>query len=123
MATTAQAPALFVIFGGTGDLATRKLFPALAQSVVEGLINELTQFVGVGRAAKPDEAFRADIRAALAAAKFTPEQSTKAPRAAPLPADRRQQDRGFPRARTTAAEPVRAAPHSGQLRVLPVAAA
>ncbi len=77
MATTAQDPALFVIFGGTGDLATRKLFPALAQSVAEGLINELTQFVGVGRAAKPDEAFRADIRAALAAAKFTPEQSQK----------------------------------------------
>ena len=69
MATT-QEPALFIIFGGTGDLATRKLFPALLQSIVEGLLDERTRLVGVGRATKTDDAFRGDIRAA------------------PLPADR-----------------------------------
>ena len=77
MAKTKQEPALFVIFGGTGDLATRKLFPALAQSIVEGVLDERTQLVGVGRAAKTDEAFRGDIGAALEKAKFTPEQSGK----------------------------------------------
>jgi glucose-6-phosphate 1-dehydrogenase len=77
MSTAPHDPALFVIFGGTGDLATRKLFPALAQSAVEGLLHEQTQLVGVGRASKPDEAFRDDIRKALAAARFTPDQSRK----------------------------------------------
>ena len=77
MSTALHDPALFVIFGGTGDLATRKLFPALAQSAVEGLLHDQTQLVGVGRAAKSDEAFRNDIREALAAARFTPEQSQK----------------------------------------------
>jgi glucose-6-phosphate 1-dehydrogenase len=74
---TTQDPALFVIFGGTGDLATRKLFPALAGSITETLLDERTRLIGVGRAAKSDDAFRDDIRAALAAAKFTPEQSQK----------------------------------------------
>ena len=35
-ATTAQEAAVYIIFGGTGDLAARKLFPSLAQSCLEG---------------------------------------------------------------------------------------
>jgi glucose-6-phosphate 1-dehydrogenase len=74
---TTQDPALFVIFGGTGDLATRKLFPSIARIIEEGILDERTRLVGIGRGAKTDEAFRGDIRAALNAAKLAPEQSQK----------------------------------------------
>jgi glucose-6-phosphate 1-dehydrogenase len=72
---TAPEPALFVIFGGTGDLAARKLFPALGQSAVEGLLDERTQIIGLGRKPKPDDVFRSEIRDAMAEARFTPEQA------------------------------------------------
>ena len=62
--------AVFVIFGGTGDLAARKLFPALAHSAAEGLLPERFHVLGVGRSPMTDEAFRADIGAALARAGF-----------------------------------------------------
>ena len=123
MATTPQDPALFVIFGGTGDLATRKLFPALAQSVAEGLLDERTQFVGVGRAAKTDEAFRADIRAGAGGGQVHARAVGEAARAAPLPADRGQQVEDFRALAKRLERPVRGAQDSGQLRVLPVAAA
>jgi len=42
-------PALFVIFGATGDLARRKLFPALYNLSVEGLLPSGVAIVGVGR--------------------------------------------------------------------------
>ena len=70
-------PALFVIFGGTGDLAARKLFPALARSAADGLLDEHTQLVGVGRAPIPDDEFRATIREALVAAKLAPEAAER----------------------------------------------
>lgn len=55
-------PFTLVLFGATGDLAGRKLLPALA-SLLHGkyLPAEFT-IVGVGRREKTDEAFRDDIR-------------------------------------------------------------
>lgn len=61
----AQEPAIFTIFGGTGDLAARKLFPALCQSAVEGLLHEQTQVLGLGRAYKADDVFRHEVSEAL----------------------------------------------------------
>jgi glucose-6-phosphate 1-dehydrogenase len=63
-------PAVFVIFGGTGDLAARKLFPALARSAVEGGLHAMTTVVGVGRAPVPEEAFREAVAEALGDAGF-----------------------------------------------------
>jgi glucose-6-phosphate 1-dehydrogenase len=58
-------PALFVIFGGTGDLSARKLLPALCHLAADGALHERTQVVGLGRGAQSDEAFRAWAREAL----------------------------------------------------------
>jgi glucose-6-phosphate 1-dehydrogenase len=63
-------PALFVIFGGTGDLAKRKLLPALANIDHEGCLADRSKIVAVGRSPMDDEAFRASIGDALARAGF-----------------------------------------------------
>jgi glucose-6-phosphate 1-dehydrogenase len=65
---SANEPAIFVIFGGTGDLAARKLFPAVCRSAIEGTMHERTLILGLGRSPKPEDEFRAEVRAALAAA-------------------------------------------------------
>jgi glucose-6-phosphate 1-dehydrogenase len=53
-------PALFVIFGATGDLTRRKLFPALARLVSRGLVGDHFLVLGVGRSREmTDETFRA----------------------------------------------------------------
>jgi glucose-6-phosphate 1-dehydrogenase len=67
---SAPEAAFFVIFGGTGDLAARKLFPALGLSAAQGLLHERTQLLGLGRAPKPDHAFRDEIRDKMTAAGF-----------------------------------------------------
>src|SRR5438874_10328824 len=61
-------PFTLVIFGATGDLAARKLLPALSGLWHGRLLPDRFAVVGVGRRDKNDEAFRADVRAALAAA-------------------------------------------------------
>ncbi|MEM3121950.1 MAG: hypothetical protein QXH60_00705, partial [Candidatus Pacearchaeota archaeon] len=35
-----KEPLIFIIFGGTGDLAKRRLVPAFSQLVNEGIINK-----------------------------------------------------------------------------------
>ena len=45
-----------VIFGGGGDLAHRKLLPALYNLHVDGLLPSGMAIVGVGRTAMTDEA-------------------------------------------------------------------
>ena len=67
----AQAPEAFtlVLFGATGDLAARKLLPALAALWRNKLLPEHCAVIGTGRRAKSDDEFRADTRAAIAAAK------------------------------------------------------
>ena len=52
-----------VIFGGTGDLAWRKLLPALFQAFRHGSLPEGGRIVGVGRDTMTDDEYRAVIKA------------------------------------------------------------
>src|SRR5579884_2789427 len=52
-------PVTIVIFGGAGDLAHRKLLPALYNLSVDGLLPPRTAIVAVGRKAMSDEEYRA----------------------------------------------------------------
>src|SRR5437762_11608887 len=58
-AAGAIAPVTFVIFGGGGDLAHRKLLPALYNLHVDGLLPARAAIVGVGRNEMKDDAYRA----------------------------------------------------------------
>ena len=57
-------PIAIVIFGASGDLARRKLLPALFHLHVEGLLPERVAVVGVARTAMDDDAWRALAREA-----------------------------------------------------------
>ena len=65
------APALpvdlfdLVIFGGTGDLAVRKLLPALFHRFADGQIQPGSRIIGVAREGLDDDGYRAQVRAAL----------------------------------------------------------
>ncbi|AWV08814.1 glucose-6-phosphate dehydrogenase [Marilutibacter maris] len=61
-----MAPFDLVIFGGTGDLAMRKLLPALLHRFVDGQIGTGTRIYGVARDARSDEAYRGRVREAVA---------------------------------------------------------
>ncbi|HEX6832311.1 MAG TPA: glucose-6-phosphate dehydrogenase [Rudaea sp.] len=52
-----------VIFGGTGDLAKRKLLPALLQRYVHGQIVDGTRIIGIARDSVPTEEYRKRVRA------------------------------------------------------------
>ena len=54
-----------VVFGGTGDLAYRKLFPALFHRDNDEQFTEPTRIIGVSRRALDREAFRATVKDAL----------------------------------------------------------
>ena len=56
-----------VIFGGSGDLALRKLLPALFHRYRDGQIVDGTRIVGVARDARSDDDYREQVRTALAA--------------------------------------------------------
>jgi glucose-6-phosphate 1-dehydrogenase len=51
-----------VIFGASGDLARRKLIPAIYELAKEGLLNEHSYVVGFSRSPMTDEEFRKDCR-------------------------------------------------------------
>src|SRR5207237_7391188 len=51
-------PVALVIFGGAGDLAHRKLLPALYNLHLDGLLPPRFAAVGVGRKAMTDEGYR-----------------------------------------------------------------
>ena len=55
-------PCVMVIFGATGDLANRKLVPALYALASEGLLPEEFAVVGAGRSESTDDAWRAAMR-------------------------------------------------------------
>ena len=65
------APALpvdlfdLVIFGGTGDLAVRKLLPALFHRFVDGQVQPGSRIIGVAREGLDDDGYRAQVRVAL----------------------------------------------------------
>ena len=53
--------AVIVLFGATGDLARRKLFPAFYSLYREGKLSEKFAVVGVARRPRTDEQFRSDV--------------------------------------------------------------
>ncbi len=53
--------AVFLLFGATGDLAKRKLYPAIYSLYREGKLSERFAVVGLARRAKTDEGFRDDV--------------------------------------------------------------
>jgi glucose-6-phosphate 1-dehydrogenase len=55
-----------VIFGGTGDLARRKILPGLYRRFVAGQMVADSRIIGAARADLTDEGFRAQVRAAIA---------------------------------------------------------
>jgi glucose-6-phosphate 1-dehydrogenase len=66
--TESVDPHLFVIFGGSGDLARRKLIPALFELLVDQKLTDQVSILGVGRRALSDEEYRALVRGSLVAA-------------------------------------------------------
>jgi glucose-6-phosphate 1-dehydrogenase len=59
-------PFVLVLFGATGDLAARKIFPALFNLERKKLLPDRCAVLGVGRREKSDDAFRDEVRRALA---------------------------------------------------------
>ena len=53
--------AVFYLFGATGDLAKRKLFPALFSLYKEGKLAENFAVVGLARRPRTDDQFRSDV--------------------------------------------------------------
>jgi glucose-6-phosphate 1-dehydrogenase len=66
-----------VVFGGTGDLAYRKLFPALLHRDKDDQFREPTRIIGVSRRRLDRDAFRATVRDALS--KFSGASEASAP--------------------------------------------
>jgi len=59
-------PTTLVIFGATGDLARRKLLPALYNLAHEGALPERFNLIGVSRRDQSDDEFRAQARESIA---------------------------------------------------------
>jgi len=59
-------PTTLTIFGATGDLARRKLLPAIYNLAHEGALPERFNLVGVSRSAHTDEEFRQSARESIA---------------------------------------------------------
>jgi glucose-6-phosphate 1-dehydrogenase len=58
-------PCALVIFGASGDLTKRKLFPAIYSLAVRNLLPEEVAIVGVARTPETDAQFRARMKAAV----------------------------------------------------------
>ncbi|MFN2466966.1 MAG: glucose-6-phosphate dehydrogenase [Gaiellaceae bacterium] len=58
-------PCVLVIFGASGDLTRRKLFPAIYSLAARGLLPERFAVVGVARSEETDEEFRQRMREAV----------------------------------------------------------
>ena len=65
MTRDAPDPCAVVIFGASGDLTQRKLFPALHNLQAEGLIPEETSVVGTSRTEYSDDEFATAMRKAI----------------------------------------------------------
>src|ERR1700726_3240075 len=59
------APTTLVIFGATGDLARRKLLPALYNLAHDGALPERFHLVGVARKQRAHEDYRAECEDAI----------------------------------------------------------
>ena len=51
-------PTVIFIFGGTGDLTSRKLIPALYNLYIDGWMPDKFAIVGMGRTKQSDDQFR-----------------------------------------------------------------
>ena len=58
-------PCSFVIFGATGNLASKKLIPALCRLEEAGRLPQDMVFIAIGRREWDDEAWRDHMRALL----------------------------------------------------------
>jgi glucose-6-phosphate 1-dehydrogenase len=67
-------PNLFVIFGGTGDLARRKLLPALCDLALSGNLGDRTFILGVSSREQTLEGYRDQVSTALRDAGFQGDQ-------------------------------------------------
>jgi glucose-6-phosphate 1-dehydrogenase len=54
-------PTIFVIFGGTGDLTSRKIAPALYNLYLDGWLPNLFSIIGTGRTKLTDDQFRGNL--------------------------------------------------------------
>src|SRR5205807_242535 len=69
MGAVKTEPATLVVLGATGDLAQRKLYPALQRLMAREAIDARTRILGAGRHADVDDrGFRAMVRRAVPAA-------------------------------------------------------
>src|ERR1700744_5896977 len=57
-ANTKSEPTIFVIFGGTGDLNSRKIAPALYNLFLDGWLPNQFSIIGTGRTKLGDDEFR-----------------------------------------------------------------
>ncbi|MCR4281946.1 MAG: glucose-6-phosphate dehydrogenase, partial [Bauldia sp.] len=62
----AVEPVDLIVFGGAGDLAYRKLLPALYHRHRDGQLPSVARIIGVSRRAMSDAEYRAATKAALA---------------------------------------------------------
>lgn len=58
-------PTIAIIFGGTGDLAKRKLVPAFYNLFLDGWLHEQFAIIGMGRSDTNDDKYRGHFREAL----------------------------------------------------------
>ena len=58
-------PCAIVIFGASGDLAKRKLLPALYELTLQKLLDEKSYIIGFSRSQMTDEAFRKEAKDAI----------------------------------------------------------
>lgn len=66
MKQTEKPTALIMIFGATGDLAKRKLFPSLYQLFIKGKLSERFAVIGIARSALANEQFQANVKDSIA---------------------------------------------------------
>src|ERR1700710_2532523 len=59
--TTKSDPTIFIIFGGTGDLNSRKIAPALYNLFLDGWMPKKFSIIGTGRTKLTDEQFRENL--------------------------------------------------------------
>jgi glucose-6-phosphate 1-dehydrogenase len=94
---TASSPPVdpfdLVIFGGTGDLALRKLLPALFHRFAEGQVPASSRIIGVAREGLDDAGYRALVREVLVDGGAAPERvDTFLPQLNYLPLDARKDE-------------------------------
>jgi glucose-6-phosphate 1-dehydrogenase len=70
-------PHLFVLFGGTGDLARRKLIPAIYQLLEARNFDDVSHLLGVATSALDDAEFRDMVSTALVEAGWTAEDASR----------------------------------------------